>query len=145
MTAPVLTLPKLFGNSTADPPGVAPDTAGEQPGRFSGLVVDGRPLFPLPAGDLARYAGQAVEGEAAVLAVVSEDAFWVGSDASQRLLVWQPGAPVPLEEAAPLWLEATVRPLPPDFADRLGVASPEDQARVRNQGVYLEATRVEPA
>lgn len=140
VVAPVLVLPKLFGGSghrSRPDPGIRL----EQSDHPTGLAVAGRPLFPLPGG-LARLSGRRVRGEAAVLAVASPTAFWVGTDDRQRLLVRHGRANPALAEGDPLVLEGTIRPLPADFPARFGVAAAGDVQLLRRQGHYIDATRV---
>ncbi len=141
VVAPVLVLPKLFGASEEER-GREPGIVLRQPERPTGLAVGGRPLFPLAAGSLARHAGQRVEGETAVLALVSPSGFWVGTeDDGQRVLVRQPREPVVVTEGAPVVLVGRIQALPADFAARFGISG-GDADLVRRQGHYIEASRV---
>ncbi len=141
VVAPVLVLPKLFG-SWQEEPGQEPGIVLGRPERPAGLAVGGRPLFPLPARGLAGHTGERVEGETAVLAVVSPSGFWVGADDDrQRILVRQPKEPVVVTAGAPVVLEGRIRPLPADFATRFGISGGDAEV-VAGQGHYIEASRV---
>ena len=80
-----------------------------------------------------------------VQAVVSDEAFWVGRDVEQRVLVVLDvsGESAPSIGAGDrVSFSGTLEPLPVDFADRYGISASEDADLLVNQGHYVTTDQV---
>ena len=131
------------GNATTDT-GTDTDTDGQ-------LTVGNQSILPVPAGGLAALAGQPVDGRTVTVeAVVADEAFWVGSSVTDRVLVvLTPEArgtdgesPFQVEAGQRVNLAGTVTALdgaPADF----GVDAAEGADQLQTQGAYVLATSVE--
>ena len=125
-------------------------SGGAQAGGAAGgggvLTAGGQAILPLPSGGLAPYAGKAVTGNAVpVQAVIADEAFWVGTSRTDRVLVHlrrQGESPFQVEVGEKVRIVGTVQPLRPGDADRFGVTAAEGADQLASQGHYVEATEL---
>jgi hypothetical protein len=115
------------------------------------LTAGQQALLPLPAGGLAALAGQPAEGRSVTVeSVIADEAFWVGSSATDRVLVvLTPEArgtdgesPFQVEAGQLVNLTGTVTALDRDPAD-FGLDAAEGADQLSTQGAYVLATSVE--
>lgn len=115
------------------------------------LMAGGQALLPLAAqGRLGALSGQAVTAKGVVVeSVVSDEGFWLGPSATERVFVaLLPQArgtagesPFQVREGQRVELAGKLRPVPSNVAS-LGVEESEGAAQLRSQGEYIEATSV---
>lgn len=144
-------------SSTQRPAATAPPASAASPaGAGSGggsatLTAGGQAILPLPAGGLAPLATSAVSGTAVpVESVVSDEGFWVGASASERVfVVLTPEArggagesPFQVQAGQQLNLAGTLVPLPAAGAGALGVEADEGADQLASQGHLVQATQV---
>jgi hypothetical protein len=144
------------GSSTADTDGSAgtgsgattPTTAGAGGPGTGGAAADaslisgGQALLPVPAGGLAAYSGQAAEATSvAVESVISDEGFWVGDSADQRVFVrlvtGGAESPVQIERGRRVSFSGTVTPNPADLST-LGITAEEGADLLMQQGQYID-------
>lgn len=108
-------------------------------------------LLPVPAGGLAALAGQPAEGTSVTVeSVVADEAFWVGTSATDRVLVvlsleargTDAESPFQVEAGQRVNLTGTVTALDGDPAD-FGIDAAEGADQLSTQGAYVLATSVE--
>jgi hypothetical protein len=113
-------------------------------------TVAGQPLLPLTRGDLSGVSGAPVELKGArVESVVSDEGFWVGNDADERVFVFLTpqaratagGSPLRVEDGGRVTLSGALRPLPAE-AEPFGVDDGRGRDQLRRQGQYVEATAI---
>lgn len=134
--------------------GATPTSPG--PGAPSGssgdtLMAGGQALLPLAAqGRLGTLSGQTVTAKGVVVeSVVSDEGFWVGPSATERVFVaLLPQArgtagesPFQVRKSQRVELAGKLRPVPSNVAS-LGVDETEGAAQLRSQGQYVEATSI---
>lgn len=127
----------------------APAPAGSAAGAGT-VTAAGRALLPLPGDGLAPSAGQTAEGRGVrVESVVADEGFWVGSSTSDRIFVFLTDSAKAARGESPFQVKAgqaidftgVVRPVPSDVGT-LGVTANEGADQLRQQGHYLELSRV---
>lgn len=106
------------------------------------LRVNGKPLFPLPSGRLAPYAGQTVTATGVLVqSVVADEGFWVGRDATDRVWVQLRISTAESRDQVragdQVSFRGTVVASPPGFAQRVGVTAAEGAAQLTRQGAYI--------
>lgn len=115
------------------------------------LTAGGQAILPLPAGGLAPLSTTAVSGTSVpVESVVSDEGFWVGTSASERVfVVLTPEArggagesPFQVQAGQSINLAGTLVPLPAAGAGALGVEAAEGGDQLATQGHVVEATQV---
>ena len=114
------------------------------------VVADGQALLPLPGSGLGPFAGKAAEGKGAhVQSVVADEGFWVGDDTTNRVFVLLTDAAKASEGESPFQVRSgqrvdftgTVKPLPDDLPP-FGLEPDEGAEQLRQQGHYVEVTRI---
>ncbi|MFR9806783.1 hypothetical protein ACL02T_31495 [Pseudonocardia sp. RS010] len=126
--------------------GTTPD-----PGASSGLTVGGTSLLPLekssgPGGDLSGFAGRTVTAEGvAVQSVPSDEGFWLGTAADERVwvrLVGQPGeSPFVAATGDRVSLRGQMVAHPESFAARAVPGDPAAAALLSRQRAHVEVDR----
>ena len=115
---------------------------GEAPASVSPLTSNGDALLPLPAEGLVASAGQPAEAKSVVVeSVVSDEGFWVGDSAEERVFVRLVTAgaesPVQIEPGRRVSFTGTVTPNPPDVST-IGVTPDEGAALLTQQAHHIE-------
>jgi hypothetical protein len=116
------------------------------PGTLSAGSTD---LLPIAGsgGDLGRYEGQAVEGNAVTVeSVVGDEAVWIGKSPSERIFAWLnlKGESGPdIDAGDQVNLSGTVEHVSSGLGQDLGVTSSEGVDQLEQQGSYVEVTQVE--
>jgi hypothetical protein len=92
---------------------------------------------------LAAYADQPAEATSApVESVVSDEGFWVGTSAEDRIFVrlvtGGAESPVQVEAGRPISFSGTVTTNPPDVETAFGVTAAEGAALLTQQGHHIE-------
>jgi hypothetical protein len=129
--------------------GAGADTAGG-----GSLTANGEDLLAAASGgSLAERAGQAVTGTAKVESVVSDEGFWVGSSAEDRVFVFltpearqsqgESGFQVTAGQTVSLEGALTALQESPEVAE--GVTADEGADQLTSQGAYVRAESVELA
>ena len=146
--APAGNRPSTPTSSTGAAPGAGGPTSGAA--ASGGTLRAGQStLLPVPAGGLAALAGQTVTGQGVLVeSVVGDEAFWVGSSATDRVLVHlseqarTAAGESPFQVAAGqrVDLEGVLQPLA--AASEFGVDEAEGAAQLQSIGHYIEATRI---
>jgi hypothetical protein len=138
------------GDTSASRPGTASAPAGDA-GDAGTLVAGNRALFPVPAGGLAKFAGDDVAGrQLRVLSVAGGEGFFVGTSKQDRLYVEFGGKTGENESGGlpakgdKVNLQGEVRPKPEDPAGALHLSAADAQVVEREQG-FINATDVSPA
>ena len=126
----------------SDPgPAGGADSGGPRAGLLS---VDGRSVFPLPHGDLARYSGRRATARALpVESVPSDEGFWAGPSRRQRVwveIVTQGESGPHIRPGQRISFTGTFHPTPAAYARRVGVTAREGAAQLTAQGQHLEAS-----
>lgn len=138
--------PHSTPTTAAPAPAAAPPADGD-----SAVVAGGRALLPLPGSGLASLVGQAAEGRAVnVQSVVADEGFWVGEDTTNRIFVFLTDEAKAAEGESPFQVKpgqrvnftGTVRAIPDDRPP-FGLEPSEGAEQLRQQGHYLELTKVE--
>ena len=136
------------GAASAAPGASAAPDAGAGGGS---LTADGQDLLAAAsAGSLAGRAGQSVTGTATVESVVSDEGFWVGSSAEDRVFVFltpearqsqgESGFQVTAGQTVQLEGALTALPESPEVAE--GVTADEGADQLTQQGAYVRADSV---
>ncbi len=148
------------GGSTTGPQAGAPSAAasgaasaapsGAAQGAAASLKVGDRALLPLASGSLTGDLGQPVTGTARVESVVSDEGFWVGSSAQERVFVHLTPQARKADGESPFQVRGgqTV-----EFTGRLvsaaqsagplaDVTAQEGKQQVQQQGAYVSAERI---
>ena len=127
-------------------------TAGGGSGTSQGaaLTADGEDLLAAAGSSLAARAGQAVTGTAQVQSVVSDEGFWVGSSAQERVFVFltpearksqgESGFTVTAGQTVQLRGAMTALAQAPQAAE--GITAEEGRAQLEQQGAYVRADAV---
>ncbi len=128
--------------TTADAGSGETGSGGDSPASDSPLTSNGEALLPLPAEGLAAYAGQPAEAKSvAVESVVSDEGFWVGANAQDRVFVRLVTAgaesPVQIQPGRRVSFTGTVTPNPPDVST-LGVTPDEGADLLTQQTHHIE-------
>jgi len=145
----------LKGDAFTDdtPAGSGGTTGAEAPGNAAAgkITVGGEDLLGL-AGEgndaLIEHEGQDVTADGVVVqSVLGDEAFWVGTDLDDRVLVGlEPGTSAASIEAGDrVSFRGTIEPLPLDFVDRFGVPDGDDTDLLVGQGHFVQASQVSPA
>ena len=143
--------PSPSGEASAEGGGGADvtSTTGAGPARGNGnaateapLTADGRALLPLPAGGLAAFNARPVEAKSVLVeSVVSDEGFWVGDNAEQRIFIrLRTGgaeSPVEIEPGRPVSFTGVVTTNPPDVST-LGLSPEEGADQLTAQGHHIE-------
>lgn len=114
------------------------------------LTADGQDLLAASGGSLAARAGQAVTGTAKVESVVSDEGFWVGNSAQERVFVFltpearksqgESGFTVTAGQTVQLQGSMTGLAQAPQAGE--GVTADEGRAQLEQQGAYVRADAV---
>lgn len=145
------------GSASAAPdaaPSAAPDAGAGAGAGGASLTADGQDLLAAAAGgSIAERAGQAVTGTATVESVVSDEGFWVGSSADDRVFVFltpqarqsqgESGFQVTAGQTVSLGGAVTALEESPEVAE--GVTAEEGADQLTSQGAYVRADSVELA
>jgi hypothetical protein len=115
------------------------------------VTANGSDLLGLAAnGDssaFSQYENGPVHGDSVpVQGVISDSAFWVGNNSSDRMLVLanpNDGSAPTVSAGDRVSFDGTLRVLPVDFAARYRISDSGDQSLLQQQGHYIEATRVQ--
>ena len=129
----------------------APDAQASAGAAGGSLTADGQDLLAAAAGgSLADRAGQAVTGTATVESVVSDEGFWVGSSAEERVFVFltpearqsqgESGFQVTAGQTVQLEGAVTALQESPEVAE--GVEAAEGADQLTSQGAYVRADSV---
>lgn len=137
--------------TSAVPANAAPTTTQAPAAARSGsLVVPPGQQRVLPLAEdraLGLFSGQPVEGrDMPVQSVVSNEGFWVGEDARQRVflvLPTQTESPIQVREGQRVKFTGRVQPLPPNFAAFSGVSGNEGAAQLNAQGQYVQVENIQ--
>ena len=113
------------------------------------VTADGAAVLPLLADDpdapLTAVVGQPVSADGvAVQAVVTDEGFWVGPDADQRVFVRfvvDGESAVDVQTGQTVDFDGVVTALPAGFVDDIGLEAAEGAAQLESQGAYVQ---VEP-
>ena len=147
------TTPATAADPTASPS--ADPSADPGAGGGSGTITVGdRTLLPLSAasgagaGDLGSFADEAATGTAVeVQAVPSDEGFWVGEGAEDRVWVQLTGAegesPFKVAEGDRVSFTGTVTPAAAGFTDDIGLTGAEGAELLTSQGHYISVPRGE--
>jgi hypothetical protein len=114
------------------------------------LTADGEDLLAASGGSLAAHAGQSVTGTATVESVVSDEGFWVGSSAQERVFVFltpaarqsqgESGFQVTAGQTVQLSGALTALSEAPDAAE--GITADEGRSQLDAQGAFISADAV---
>ena len=147
---------QFLGNDAFDD-GAAPADPGAT---ADGPANPGEGTISLGTDDLLEAAGEGNdalverEGEAVaatgvtVQGVVSDQAFWVGGNLEERVLVvlaTDAGSAPSVEAGDRVSFRGTLEALPVDYVDRYGVSAPDDSELLLDQGHYVRTDRVDAA
>ncbi len=114
---------------------------GDGAGADSSLTADGEALLPLPAAGLAASSGQTAQATSVVVeSVVSDEGFWVGDSADERVFVrlntGGAESPVQIEKGSRVSFTGTVTPTPADVST-FGITPEEGADLLTEQGQYI--------
>jgi hypothetical protein len=114
------------------------------------LTADGTALLPEPSDGYQALDGASGKGEGlTVESVVADEGFWVGSSPRDRFFIYlseqarsaQGESPFQVKAGQKINVEGVVTAIPGDVAT-FGVDDDEGAVQLREQGFYLEATKV---
>ena len=137
-------------NGTSGDAGGAAGSGGVGAAAVPGTLSAGSTnLLPIAGsgGDLGRYEGQAVEGNAVTVeSVVGDEAVWIGNNTNERVFAWLnlEGESGPdIDAGDRINLSGAVEPVSSRLGQDLGVTATEGVDQLEEQGSYVEVTQVE--
>ena len=138
------------GTSSSSSSGSGTSGTGSGAGHGASLTADGQDLLAVAGSNLAARAGQSVTGTAEVQSVVSDEGFWVGNSAQERVFVFltpearksqgESGFTVTAGQAVQLRGAMTALAQAPDAGE--GATADEGRAQLEQQGAYIRADAV---
>lgn len=139
------TAPPATAGSTDTTP--APSASSGAAGGAGQITADGQKVLPLPSGGaLQKYESKTAQGASVnVQSVVGDEAFWVGSSASDRVLVHleiSQESPFKVKVGDKVTLTGRVKPVDDSTPGQLGVTDTEGAALLKKEGEYIGVTKL---